>query len=110
MSKIVGALEQIVDSKLNTLHTAFFAKVVTVSPEISVQPLHLIKQKGRPVQRQAIITGVPVLRHVGSIKAGDTVFCVCAEREIGQTQNGTYVLPVIGRHNIGDAVIVGVIG
>lgn len=44
------------------------------------------------------------------LKAGDVVLCVCSDRDITETKNGTLATPSVGRHhNMSDAIIVGVI-
>lgn len=43
------------------------------------------------------------------IKPGDTVFCVCADREISATRKGQFATPALGHHEISNAVIVGLI-
>lgn len=97
-----------INNALMQTHTAFCAKVISVSGNLAkVQPLNMIKAKGGNAQKQAVITKVPILKHVGTLKSGDTVFCVCAERDITETRKGKFALPVQGRHMISDAVIVG---
>lgn len=43
------------------------------------------------------------------LKAGDIVFCVCADRDITEARNGKNTTPSIGHHSISDCVIVGVL-
>ncbi len=43
------------------------------------------------------------------LKAGDIVFCVCADRDITEARNGKNTTPSIGHHSISDCIIVGVI-
>lgn len=43
------------------------------------------------------------------IRAGDIVFCVCADREISATRKGQFATPALGHHEISNAVIVGLI-
>ena len=43
------------------------------------------------------------------LKAGDIVFCVCADRDITEARNGKNSVPSIGHHSISDCVIVGVL-
>ncbi len=37
---------------------------------------------------------------VRSVQPGDTVFCVCAERNISETRNGAVAVPVSGHHEL----------
>lgn len=55
-----------IDEKLLNLHTAFIAKVVSVSsPDLcSVKPLNKIKAYGQKAKAQGVISKVPVLNHV----------------------------------------------
>lgn len=146
----MNPIDERIEGKLLELHTAFLGQVVAVSgQEASVQPLNLIRQAGREARKQAVVTGVPILRHVGKlvlyeagdevavegaavgdhgehthavtvkphgghvriapIGPGDIVFCVCADRDISQTVEGRFAAPAPGRHQLQDAVIVGVL-
>lgn len=122
---IGGILDDLVEEKLLNLHTAFIAKVVSVQNEnlCTVQPLDKIKAYGQKAKAQAVITRVPILHHVRHydvsggriinvepIKAGDIVFCVCAERDISSAVKGTSTTPPVGHHQSKDAIVVGLIG
>lgn len=43
------------------------------------------------------------------LKAGDIVFCVCADRDITESQKGNNATPSIGHHSMSDCVIVGIL-
>ena len=108
MSAGSNVINTMIENALLRTHTAFFGKVISVSGKYAkVQPLNMVKAVGGKAQKQAVIPDVPILQHVGSVKKGNTVFCVCAERDITETKKGTYSLPVKGRHMLSDAVIVG---
>lgn len=47
---------------------------------------------------------------VEPIKAGDLVLCVCAERDISSSSKGMSTTPPVGHHQIGNAVVVGLLG
>lgn len=59
-------MNDMIEEKLLSLHTAFLAKVISVENEslCSVQPLDKLKAYGKPAKQQAVITKVPVLHHV----------------------------------------------
>lgn len=61
-----GIIDNMIESKLLSLHTAFIAKVVSMQGDsiCSVQPLSRIKAVGKEAQDRAIITNVPILNHV----------------------------------------------
>lgn len=134
MSNVNNAIQGMINNALMQTHTAFCAKVLSVSGDFAkIQPLNMVKAVGGKAQKQAVIPQVPILKpsytieatytdstydgdtdtkkckvkYVNDIKAGDTVFCVCAERDITETRKGKYALPVSGQHNLSDAVIVG---
>lgn len=117
MSLECNVFQAMINNALMQTHTAFCAKVISVSGGFAkVQPLNMIKAKGGKAQKQAVITQVPILQptykekgadYTCNIKAGDTVYCVCAERDITETRKGSFALPVKGRHMLSDAVIVG---
>lgn len=120
-----------IDEKLLGMNTAFIGKIVGFDgANANVQPLNLMKQLGRPPEKRALVTNVPILEHVRHLKpwrytdpatgnwheghvsfeplkVGDIVFCVCADRDISETRKGKSALPAIGHHMIKDAVIVG---
>ena len=108
MSIATNVIQGMINNALMQTHTAFCGKVISVSGKTAkVQPLNMIKAVGGKSQKQAVITKVPILQHVEGVKKGDTVFCVCAERDITETRKGKFALPVRGRHMLSDAVIVG---
>ena len=47
---------------------------------------------------------------VEPIKAGDLVLCVCCERDITSSSKGVSTTPPVGHHQIGNAVVVGLLG
>lgn len=130
------AFNDFVEQKLMDLHTAFIGKVVGVcGGKATVQPLTMMKQYGKPAEQQAVLKDVPILKSVYKIELyevefdsgdhpkhkhgghvrlipiqeGDIVFCMCADRDISATQSGAMALPPVGRHEIKDAIIVGVL-
>lgn len=117
MSNEFNAIKGLINNALMQTHTAFCGKVISVKGGFAkVQPLNMIKAKGGAAQKQAVIDKVPILKptyriegedYECVIKKGDTVFCVCAERDITETRKGNFDLPVQGRHMLSDAVIVG---
>lgn len=133
MSTSSNVLNNLVEQKLLNLHTAFFAKVLSVEGEdlesktAKIQPLNMIKAAGQEAKKQAVMT-VPVLRNVQRFKVqqvkinniqydllqalgieeGDIVLCLCGERDITETKKGNFAIPTTGHHRISDAVIVGV--
>ena len=134
MSVVSKAIDAAVNNALMQTHTAFCGKVISVSGDFAkVQPLNMVKAVGGKAQKQAVIPKVPILKptyeievtytdrtgeetykdqkckvtYKNDIKAGDTVFCVCAERDITETRKGNYDTPVNGRHMLSNAVIIG---
>ena len=134
MSVANNVIQIMIENALLNTHTAFCARVIRVSNGFAdVQPLNMVKAVGGNAQKQAVIPNVPILKpayelevtytdreeeethynqkatvkYKNDIKAGDTVFCVCAERDITETRKGKFALPVKGRHMLSDAVIVG---
>lgn len=133
MSTSSNVLNNLIEQKLLNLHTAFFAKVLSVEGEdlesktAKIQPLNMIKAAGQEAKKQAVMT-VPVLRNVQRFKVqqvkinniqydllqawgieeGDIVLCLCGERDITETKKGNFAIPTTGHHRISDAVIVGV--
>ena len=125
MSNAINVIQGLINNALMQTHTAFCGKVIRLKNGLAdVQPLNMVKAKGGVAQKQAVITNVPILqptynyvvKYNGTnctvtpalnIKQGDTVYCVCTERDITETRKGRYATPVQGRHMLSDAVIVG---
>lgn len=126
-----------IDQALLQVHTGFCGKVVSVNGNLAtVQPLNMIKETGGQPKQQAPIPNCPILqnakkfvkkeiqttisgdpshRHtitgweISDVALGDTVYCVCADRDISETRNGAFATPVTGHHSLDGAVIVGVL-
>lgn len=132
MSGASSVINGIIEQKLLNLHTAYFAKVISVSGNTAkIQPLNMVKAVGKNAKKQAVMT-VPILQNVKkfkegtrtitvsgervsfsvleavSISAGDTVLCLCGERDITETKKGNFAIPPVGHHRLSDSVIVGV--
>lgn len=133
MSGSSDVLNGLIEQKLLGLHTAFFAKVLSVEGEdlesrtAKIQPLNMVKATGQEAKKQSVMT-VPVLKNVQKFKtnkvmingiqhdilqawgieAGDIVLCLCGERDITETKKGNFAVPSGGHHRMTDAVIVGV--
>lgn len=108
MSNATNVFQGMINNALMQTHTAFCGKVLSVSGKYAkVQPLHMTKAIGGKQEKRPPIEKVPILQHVEGVKKGDTVFCVCCERDLTDTHKGKFALPVRGRHMISDAVIVG---
>lgn len=132
-----SVFNDMIEEKLMGMNTAFVARIVSVGESTAtVQPLNKVKQYGKSAQKQSVIPNVPILYNARykmkkydlkykdwndsnqtlktferiDLKAGDVVFCVCADRDITETKNGSMATPSVGRHhNMSDCVIVGVL-
>ena len=125
MKEGLNSIHGIVNNALMQTHTAFCAKVLSVSGSSArVQPLNMVKAIGGSPKKQAVLDNVPILKPTYAptvscddcnvsaglalnIKAGDTVYCLCAERDITETKKGKFAVPVQGRHMLSSAVIIG---
>lgn len=110
-----------IEQALLQVHTGFIGKVTGVNGKLaSVQPLNMVKAVGGQPKKQAVIPNCPVLD--GAVKfislepavarrvqAGDTVYCVCADRDISETRAGAFATPVPGHHTMAGAVVVGIL-
>lgn len=129
-------MEDMIENKLLSLHTAYVAKVLSYSGgKAKIQPLNMVKAYGSKAQKQDPLSGVPVINsaryklstktiyyvdHEGkeqstqvvtarSLQAGDIVFCGCAERDISSAKNGDISTPSIGHHSMSDSVVLGIL-
>ncbi len=112
---------EMIEQALLQVHKGFMAKVVSTSGNLaSVQPLNMVKAVGGQAQKQAVIPNCPVLDSavtftslspvaVRRVQAGDTVYCVCADRDITETRTGAFATPVPGHHMLAGAVVVGIL-
>lgn len=110
-----------IDQALLQVHTGFFAKVISVSGTLAtIQPLNMTKAVGGQPQKQAVLPNCPVLdsavrftslspAEVRRVQSGDTVYCVCADRDISETRTGAFAVPVAGHHSLAGAVVVGIL-
>ena len=115
-----------IDQKLLDTHTSFLASVVSIDKNVmTVQPLFMYKEYGEKAKKPAVITNIPILtlektviyidaetKEVISIETediatGDTVLCVCCERNISEARDGKLNTPPVGHHNISDCVMTG---
>lgn len=129
MSSPKKIIDTLIEQRLLNLHTAYFAKVLSVSDDTAkIQPLFMAKEKGEKAQKRAVLTA-PILKNVkklstqtmtinGSsvtlpkvtnIEEGDVVYVMCAERDISEAKHGKCYVPALGHHRISDSVIVGVL-
>lgn len=111
MSDVYNVLNDIIESKLLELHTAFLAKVVAVDgKKYSIKPLAKYKQYGKEAQEYPVITNVYSCKTYSNGEIGDIVLCVALERDMTNLISGKTNLPFTGvHHRINDAIIIGVV-
>lgn len=130
-------INNIVDQKVLDLHCAYIAKVLSTDGKTAkIQPLDMMKQYGKAAQTQSVIEKVPIIQSarykikserltfltslaptsetrdfaiLTPLEAGDIVVCICADRDISNTKNGTVALPAHGSHSLSDSIIVGIL-
>lgn len=100
--------DDLIDNKLLSLHTAYLAKVLSVSGSTAkIQPLGLTKETGEKAMKQSVLTAVPFTKQVKDMKKGDIAVVICCERNITEAKKGRNVLPPTGHHNMSDSIIIG---
>lgn len=98
---------------LTSIHTIAPAKVIHYDAgrhRADIQPLFMTKNTNGQVNKQSMISGAPVLKHVeADITDGCLVFCACAERSL-ENLNGTAAIDPQAHQMFdpNDAVIIGV--
>lgn len=119
-------LDGVIEEKLLNLHTTMPAKVLTydeAAKRATVQPLYLTKEIGAPAPvLLPVIENVPVVgwrvRNADGtaamiepiFQAGDIVYLAFCERALDEVLGGRAAYPSINRrHNLTDAVILGVL-
>ncbi|MFB6475781.1 Gp138 family membrane-puncturing spike protein [Paenibacillus glucanolyticus] len=119
------ALNALIEEKLLNLHTGMPCKVISFddsSMRAIVQPLFMTKEMGASPEALPLIQDVPVLKHRFKVdggqpqvyepvyEAGDIVFVAFAQRALDDALGGQMVYPDFNRrHDLNDAVILGVI-
>ena len=126
-----------IEQAMLEMHTGFCGKVISISGNLAtIQPLSMVKAPGGQPQKQAVIPNCPVIQgarrfvkttrststggepsHKHTVEVwdvvgpapGDTVFCVCADRDISETRTGSFATPVAGHHSLAGAVVVGIL-
>lgn len=128
--------DNMINSKLLSLHTAYLAKVLSVNGKTAkIQPLGMTQAYNEKAQAQSVLSSVPIacqklknhsysvvtepypnskktqitVAQVEPITAGDIVVCVCCERDISEAKNGKNSVPTYGHHSMSDSVIIGVL-
>lgn len=117
-------IENMIEGKLLSLHTAYLAKVLSVNgSKAKIQPLGMTKAYGETAKKQSPLSSVPILssaRYKATLKggeladvkpiaSGDIVLCVCCERDITEAKKGKNATPALGHHSMSDSIIVGVL-
>lgn len=121
-------LDNLIERKLLGLHTAYLAKVLSVSEDVTtakIQPLGMTKIYGEAAKAQSPLSRVPIaqsarykakintetpeIEALEALKAGDIVICVCCERDITEALKGKNALPPVGHHQQSDSVIIGIL-
>lgn len=117
----MNEIQQMMEQALLQVHTGFCAKVISVSGNLaSVQPLNMVKAVGGQARPQAVIPNCPILESAVKftslspaaarrVQTGDTVYCICADRDISETRGGAFAAPVTGHHMLSSAVVAGIL-
>lgn len=88
MSEIYKAINDIVESKLLELHTAFLAKVVAVNgKKYSIKPLAKYKQYGKEAQEYPVITNVYRTKGMASGKSSSSAHSHTVESTTTSTES-----------------------
>lgn len=125
---ITNVINQLIETKLLRLHTAFLGVVLAVDTSkytANIQPLTMAKQAGKTDGiRQPVLMNTPVLKNAmykitgisegkataTTISTGDIVLCVACERDITDAKKGKSAIPkTTGHHQLQDSIVVGVL-
>lgn len=102
--------DSFIENKLLSLHTAYLAKVLSVSGKTAkIQPLGLTQEIGEKAMKQSVLSAVPFTKQVENLAKGDIAVVICCERNITEAKKGKNVLPPSGHHNMSDSIIIGVL-
>lgn len=129
MAGITTVINELIETKLLTLHTAFLGTVISVNTAnrtATVQPLVQTKQVGKKGGiKQAVLSNIPVMQNamykitginedgmaiVRRIATGNIVLCVVCERDITDAKKGKSAVPrTNAHHKLQDAIVIGVL-
>lgn len=102
-------LDSIIENKLNSLHTVYLAKVLSVNGKTAkIQPLGLKSDSNGNTYKQSVLTEVPITKKT-EVSKGDVAVCVCCERNISEAKHGINSVTPAGRHSMSDSIIIGVL-
>lgn len=101
--------ENIIDKKINSLHTAFLAKVISVNGnEADIQPL---EYESPTLPNTPIIRSARNKSEAEIIQSGDVVVCVCCSPFTSRAKRGE--MPTaddpVDRFSFSGAIIVGIL-
>ena len=113
----LSILEQIINSRIMNIHTAYLAKVISFNQnKADIQPLVASVSYDGNSEPYPIIPNVPVIvsaRKNGQneeLGEGDIVLAVCCERSISDALKGKINTSANGgQYSLSDSVIVGVL-
>lgn len=113
----LSILEQIINSKIMNIHTAYLAKVISFNQDkADIQPLVASVSYDGESEPYPIIPNVPVIvsaRKNGQNKdlsEGDIVLVCCCERSITEALKGEINTSASGgKYSLSDSVVVGVL-
>lgn len=126
-----------IEQALLNMHTSFVGKIVSINGGFAtVQPLNMTQDIFGKTEKLPKLDHVPILKscrkwdkkekivtstagdpshsHVvehwepKKPEPGDIVLCVCADRDITDTQKGDFAVPVLGHHMLSSAVAIGI--
>lgn len=113
----LSILEQIINSKIMNIHTAYLAKVISFNQDkADIQPLVATVSYDGESEPYPIIPNVPVIvsaRKNGQneeLSEGDIVLVCCCERSISDALKGKINTSANGgQYSLSDSIVVGVL-
>lgn len=85
---IIGSIDDLLESKLLNLHTAYLAKVIAADGAAAkIQPLTMVKEYGKAGFKHAVIPDVPILNHaVWKVTGKEVTFVTDVSVNVTQAQ------------------------
>ncbi len=106
--------DTIIQSIKLQIHTSLPARVVryyanTKPKQADVEILFMQKGKSGQLNTYPMISMVPVLKHVGPLVPGETVYLSVAERALDELQKVPFDPGTIRKFDLRDSVVIGVL-
>ena len=106
MGRNMSFFDNMIENKLKGLHTAYLAKVLSVSGNrAKIQPLGMTKAYGANAQKQSVLTSVPILKSAYKVKEKKITYITDVDFDTKKVTKETTTISEIVPISAGDIVL-----